>query len=217
MHKDKEYGQAPIYMGNHHVYCREMMHYLYLPIKLKNSRVIVIEPRLEVFRPLLNICCEYLECKNLLFGNYLYLTAKHLFVTPDNIGNRPGWHADGFMTDDLNFIWMNKYPTLFNRSAFKLTQDHNIALKEMEEQARFTRDFNYGSHDLLLLNQYVIHRTPTITESGIRTFFKLSVSKHPYNLLGNSINPYLPTGFEYFDRQEVRNDPTFSNSDSIIK
>lgn len=40
--------------------------------------------------------------------------------------NRMGYHSDGFLTDDINYIWCDNNPTIFNISAFNLTLDENL-------------------------------------------------------------------------------------------
>lgn len=147
--------------------------------------------------------------------SYVYLTAKVLWVTADNPGNRPGWHSDGFMTDDLNYIWSDSNGTVFwsPDKTRSFSQDHAKSLREMEEAAEaFPNPYVvYADKHLLRLDERVIHRTPDITTPGIRSFVKVSVSKHKYNLIGNSINHELPINWKMYSRAEVRNHPTMQD------
>ena len=89
----------------------EMMLYQYLPICIDNT--ICIPERLRWIEPLL-------EHVQIGYGDYVYLTAKRLYATPENKGNRGGWHSDGFMTNDVNYIWYDSMPTEFAVQKFSL-------------------------------------------------------------------------------------------------
>jgi len=121
------YGELPTSLGIFKVECKEMMFYQYLPIKMPNSTQPIYEPRLKCFDKLIGaICCDYIGEFGLdnYVNSYVYLTAKFLYQMPNNSFNRMGWHSDGFLTDDINYIWSDKYPTIFNDSNFKLTLDN---------------------------------------------------------------------------------------------
>src|SRR3546814_8254778 len=96
------------------------------------------------------------------------------------------------MTDDLNFIWSSCNGTLFwepeERVVF--SQDHHASLAEMEAAAEPDVEHHrtYRDKHLLLLDQGVIHRVADVKTPGMRTFVKVSISRHKYNLVGNSIN-----------------------------
>lgn len=67
---------------------------------------------------------------------------------------------------------------------------------------------------LLRLDPYVIHDTPLIKwPGGMRSFFKISVSSHRYNLRGNSHNHLLDYDWPMYDRETVRNQPQGGNRD----
>jgi len=214
---DKIYGTAPAALGIVDISPKEMMFWLYCPIKMRNVPYSGVEkilestpPNLHQFSPIIKRALASI-LPDWLAASYVYITAKTLWVTPDNPGNRPGWHSDGFMTDDLNFIWSDRSPTLFwqpeKRVAF--TQDHHASLAEMEAAAESDVEHHvtYRDKSLLLLDQRVIHRVANVTKAGMRTFVKISVSKHRYNLVGNSINHLLSPDWDYVERIEERNHP----------
>ena len=213
----KKYGKSPDYVKHIPIKCKEMMFYMYLPIKMAGEIEFEIPERLRVFMSLIEqvIYHEQQLLQNDLKNHYIYITAKHLYVTPDNVGNRPGWHSDGFMTEDINYIWCDKHPTIFNRSEFNLSTECNKSLRQMVEQADPRNDFEFPEYSLLRLDQYVIHRTPDITEGCMRTFVKISISKHKYNLAGNSHNYELDYDWKMYSREEVRNHPTHKEKDFI--
>ena len=101
----KVYGKPPKVLGNFELAVSEMMFYMYLPIKLKGNRTYGIHnipKQLHVFYDLLfEANLDFIEKYGGNEDKYIYITAKHIFVTPDNPGNRPGWHCDGFGTDDI--------------------------------------------------------------------------------------------------------------------
>lgn len=208
-----KYGAKPEVIGTFDIDCKEMMFYMYLPIKMIDSFWVKVPKSLEVFRPLIDAVLKH-EMKH-IENKYLYLTAKHIYATPDNVGNRAGYHSDGFGTDDINYIWTNKYPTVFCVQDFDLSDDCALSMQQMEEQAKPENEITYPVNTLIKLTQDVIHRTPTIEEGGMRTFVKLSVSSEKYNLEGNSHNHLIDYDWKMYERSEVRNHPTMPEKDFV--
>jgi hypothetical protein len=148
--------------------------------------------------------------------SYIYLTIKKMFVGGGVTANRPGWHCDGFMSDDLNYVWYDCVPTLFTGHNPVITADHTESLKELERMDWLlrTRLVTYPAKHLLRLDDKVIHAVETdIPNQIMRTFVKITVSKDRYNLKDNSKNPLLPDDGEFYDRTMVRNDPCHAQSD----
>jgi hypothetical protein len=204
------YGELPKPLGIFEVECNEMMFYQYLPIKLREQAQPVYENRLKCFDKLVGaICCDYIGEFGLdnYVNSYVYLTAKHLYQMPNCSFNRTGWHSDGFLTDDINYIWCDKYPTIFNRTEFHLPLDDLLSIEVMEKQAIPFNNYSYRENQLLRLNQYNIHKVAPVTEVGMRTFLKLSFSKDKYDLIGNSHNYLIDYNWEMKNRKEHRNIP----------
>ena len=206
-----KYGELPILVETIELnQCREMMFYQYLPIKLAGSVHYSYERRLDYFIQIINVSVsdfikqfgfdEY--CKS-----YVYVTAKNGWVSPIQSFNRPGYHSDGFMTNDINYIWCDKFPTVFNTSLFDLTQDDSISLSEMESQALKHNEFQYKEFDLLRLNQFNIHKVCEISHGDFRTFLKVSFSKDKYDLIGNSHNYEIDYSWNMKPRNFERNIP----------
>jgi hypothetical protein len=103
-------------------------------------------------------------------GNtYIYLTAKRLFVGPNCVGNRPGWHTDGFGTDDINYIWCDSLPTEFCvNQHFNLSDDHEASMRQMEDQAKPENIKTYPVGSLLRLDSAVVHRCARPVTEGYR-------------------------------------------------
>jgi len=186
----------------------EMMCWLYCPVKLPGSRLSV-PPNLEQFKPILLMVMA--DCAERWVESYVYITAKRLFVTPEGLMNRPGWHSDGFMTEDLNYIWCDTSPTVFwePESCVRFVQDHNLSLIEMEATCEPDTYHHrvYPLKHLLRLDEAVMHKMAPVKQPGFRTFVKVSVSEHEYRLSGNSINHDLAPHWAYVARQEGRNAP----------
>lgn len=204
------YGELPKLVGNYKIEAKEMFFYQYLPIKLVGNTDIKVEHRLSCFNDIIGvICCDFIGEYGLdrFVNSYVYLTAKNMFVAPNCSYNRLGWHSDGFMTEDINYIWSDKLPTVFNTSKFNLTQDDIVSMDEMSVQALPENDFCYNSGDLLRLNQFNIHRVADIETVVLRCFLKLSFSVDKYDLLGNSKNYELDYNWDMKPRKQSRNIP----------
>lgn len=206
----KKYGSLPKELGEHLIKCDEMLYYQYLPIKLAGQIEPLMEQRLDPFKEIVGaICCDYVGTFGLdKYGdNYVYLTVKKMYQTSGCSFNRKGYHSDGFLTEDINYIWSDCQPTIFNNSNFNLTLDDHKSLKEMEEQAKKENEVIYPNNMLLRLNQFQIHKVSPGTQLGLRTFIKVSISKDKYDLKGNSINPLLEYDWQMRDRGVERNIP----------
>jgi hypothetical protein len=206
----RTYGELPKYLGLFEIDVKEMMFYQYLPIKLPNDHNPIVEKRLECFSELIGAAlCDFVADYGLerFHQSYVYLTAKYMYEAKGCSFNRKGYHSDGFMTDDINYIWSDRKPTVFNFSKFNLTQDDSLSMREMEEQADEEKIETYPWNSLLRLDQYVIHRCSGEESEGMRAFCKISISKDKYDLKGNSINPLLDYKWDYRDRSKERNIP----------
>lgn len=219
------YGAEPLDLGIHNIFPTEMMFWMYCPIKRPMSYDIKVPDNLDWCSALLSTalldCNDYLNSKGYMYDKYVYLTAKTLWVSGEYIGNRPGWHSDGFGTDDLNYIWYDRAPTEFLLGDFDLPEDCDESMERMNWLHESMMDYDvdkcplrveeYPVKSLLKLDQRMIHRCPVDFEPGMRTFVKISVSKDPYDLIGNSINPYFGEIFDKKPRQESRNHPSSRN------
>lgn len=209
-----KYGDLPIEIDQFKVDCKEMMFYQYLPIKLAYGFEIKYEYRLNCFNEIIDASIfNFIQ----EFGRdnfepyYVYLTAKYLYQSNGCSFNREGYHSDGFMTDDINYLWSDKLPTVFNYTEFELTQNDSISMSEMQEQALYFNVKTYPENTLLRLNQFNIHKVAP-QQQGWRTFVKISFSKDKYDLIGNSHNYLLDYNWQMNERKTERNIPQ-----SIIK
>lgn len=205
------YGTLPANLGIFEVKTKEIMTYQYLPVKLVGQLLLKLEPRLEVFNKIFGVvCCNFIGTfgLNRYIDSYVYVTAKHRFVSKNHHMNREGYHSDGFLSEDINYIWSDCFPTIFNCSDFKLSEDDKVSLIEMWQQADWTKEVSYDNNSLIRLNQYNIHKVAPVTESRMRTFLKVSFSSQKYNLVGNSHNYLLDYNWEMKPRNAERNIPS---------
>jgi len=221
--KENYYGEPPIDLGEYKIPVTESMFYLYLPIKMRESVDVRIPERLKQFTHLINrveeACSAFNRAEDYQRNwrdRYVYLTVKHMLVNPGFWGNRGGAHCDGFGTDDMNWIWYDKNPTEFNVKEFQdITSDERLSLKQFEGQWDHKSIVTFPPFHLLELNPFVVHRVAAVTRYDMRTFVKISTSKHQFNLIGNSHNYLFDYNWKMFDRQEVRNMTTYGNSDYV--
>lgn len=203
------YGNPPEVITSIQLDHKECCFWLYLPIKLPYSPI-AIPPNLRQFIPIVKAVreCESGEWTR----SYVYLTAKSLWVQEGAPGNRPGWHSDGFLTADRNYVWSDMNPTEFWEPEFRraFTADHTLSLPEMSEAANSNNAYvrTYANSLLLKLDETVIHRVNPAPRAGFRTFVKVSVSTEIYALERNSINHMLPEfTADYQARTAERNNP----------
>lgn len=205
-----KYGTLPTNLGTHLVECDEMLFYQYLPIKLIGDTEPIVEERLMCFQKLIGaICCDFVGEFGLdkFVNSYVYLTAKKMYQVKGTSFNRKGYHTDGFLTDDINYVWCDVNPTTFNFSDFNLTLDDEISMIEMEEQADEDKIKIYPENTLLRLDQYNVHKVSDINSLSLRTFLKISFSQDKYDLKGNSKNHLLNYDWVMKERNEKRNIP----------
>lgn len=226
------YGNLPTDLGLVDINPTEMMFHMYMPISIPGSDQICVPEHMEMFMPIITNVKQhdYERFKN----EYVYLTAKTLWVNDKFIGNRPGWHSDGFGSNDINYVWTDRAPTDFlhivrHPSGWMNCNDYTFHFDDNQPNAceRFYEACSlvegqvgdtaaikhYPDKHLLKLDPSVIHRSPVNFEAGMRSFVKVSISPDAYNLKGNATNYLLPMDWKYATRQVERNHPTAKEID----
>lgn len=199
----------------------EFMHWLYLPVKMPGAIQDVRLPPSLAFaeRAVIEAMDDAWKLGVDIMNAYVYVTARRGWATPGNPLNRPGWHCDGFGTDDLNYVWFDRWSTRFwvSDEVPEISPDHQVSLLQFEQLAAGRPEciFDASTHALYRLTPYVIHDVPVIPdgEQGMRSFLKVSVSEHRYNLQGNSHNHLFDYGWEMWPRDVARNDPSYAGTD----
>lgn len=198
------YGALPEDLGLIDLSPVEMMFWLYCPIS-SPGELEDVPANLQQFGPILDAVHAY--DRQAYDDSYVYLTAKTLYVSGDN-ANRPGWHSDGFGTDDVNYIWYDRAPTQFIESSFSLPTDCADAMAYMALAAENQPIITFPNKHLLRLTPAIIHRVQPNVSPGVRTFVKVSLSKDRYNLEGNSVNHRMRQRWPMLPRDAERNHPT---------
>jgi hypothetical protein len=182
----------------------EMCFVQYMPISVPGTSMLFIPKNLEWVAPITNLIRFDDEWKN----HYVYLTAKHLWVDSDNPGNRKGWHIDGYLSDDVNWVWCDRNPTEYvpYLDSQEFDEEHIGSLAQMHILASRSTVHEIPVNTVVDMER-TVHRVKENILPGMRTFVKLSFSKHKYNLQGNAINPCLDLGWKMYPREEGRNHP----------
>lgn len=176
---------------------KEFCRTIYLPVRMRQSSELRIPKRFEEYKELiLSVPITH---------DYMYLTVNHGICTRNTYSNRPGWHVDGYLSDDENYVWCSSEPTEYTeQELFEGPDDHEEALKLFDKMLGNLKRLD--TNTLYRLGK-TIHRTPIIDYNGIRTFVKISCSNEQYNLKGNAVNELFNYDWKYVDRQETRNHP----------
>lgn len=214
---------------------QELQFYQYLPVKMPGVSELRLEPRHAALKPLVQML-EFVDWLHQCTANrlYMYLTLKHGWATSENPLNRPGWHVDAWgHPEDTNYVWCDRFPTeyLVGELAGPMSNDEE-ALALFEDWGTRAREGNtevdgvssvslhtVTAFCLYEFGQNVVHSTPVILEPGLRSFVKISVSPHKYNLIGNSVSPYFLeeyASWDWYDRAALRNDPVGGNLDYAL-
>ena len=209
-----KYGEAPIRLGRFNFDLSEVMYYLYLPVRIDQSHI-ALPPNVRICRDIIDAALANAPRPY----RYVYLSARKGWASPDNPLNRPGWHCDGFGTDDMNYVWWAGPGTRFAVQEFRnISEDHLVSQQQFEQQVESTWDMAWPERNLYALNPYVVHATPLIKPPGcMRQFIKISLSDHRYNLENNSHNYLLSYDWPLHSRDEIRNDTHRAQLDYVYK
>jgi hypothetical protein len=187
----------------------EFMFYQDMLIKPPDTLDTTLERRLAPFEPLISIAMENALAAGLdVSDRYAYFTVKRMWQQAGgNPINRPGYHCDGFGTDDVIFVWSDVDQTEFNASKFDLLGDEQTSMRRMEEQAHPDLAYSLPSNALVRMDARCVHRPAQPTFTGPRTFAKLTISRHLFDLSGNTRNYELGVTWPTRPRSAVRNVP----------
>ena len=212
----KTYGNEPIEIASDVIVDNsEMYFYQYLPIHIDRTGYVAIPSQLLPLSEIVWQCITDFR-KNInedWTDYYIYLTAKCLYVKGGANLNRMGWHCDGFMTDDINYIWSDCIPTEYVTGEFNLIQDHEKSIDQMNRLFYHSEPLKCKPNSIYRLDETIIHRCDYNRSKNaiLRHFIKISFSKEKYNLKGNSHNYLLDYNWEMKERSLNRNHPIKNN------
>jgi len=210
------YSRPPTLVGRFDdIRLPEFMHYLYLPVKMEGGYCYPrLPPNLECVRSMVEEAWVWAGRQGRFF-QYVYVSARRGWATPGNSLNRPGWHCDGFGTNDLNFLWWLGDGTRFALQKFEgIPTDHVQSMVEIEKQVRPGNVRSFAPGYLYGVDKTHVHATPEVVRAHERQFVKISLSNDPYNLDGNSHNHLFDYDWPMVRRGEIRNDPFKAQKDS---
>lgn len=204
----RAFGNMPKQLNYHTISLWEVMYYLYLPVRMDSSRELRLPMNVRQVLSLVYTADKAVRDLQRTYA-YTYLSARKGFATPDNPLNRPGWHCDGFGTDDLNFIWWKGPGTRFAVQHFQdISDDHNRSLMQFGAQVNPASVWSPPQEHLYMIDPSVVHATPIIEAPGcMREYVKISYSNEKYNLENNSHNYLFDYAWELHSRESIRNDP----------
>lgn len=204
-------SDVPECLGEFDIELPEMMYYLYLPVQMAHFGAIKMPSNLGRCLGMVQ-AARHQTPKEFEF---IYISARKGWASPDNPLNRPGWHADGFGTDDLNYVWWSGPGTRFAIQRFTdISDDHVVSLRQFEQQAQPLHVVTLKERNLYRLDASIVHATPLIAAPGcMRQFVKISLSNHRYNLKDNSHNYLFDYDWTMIDRETIRNDPAGAGKD----
>jgi hypothetical protein len=197
------FSKLPRLLGQFDVRLAEFTYHVYLPIKMADAGGLRVPAHLYPLSPLIEhamVSCSH-------DGRYVYLTVKKMYIAKNQSANRPGWHLDGYGTDDDNFIWSDCLPTEFVTGEFNLSADHQESLAEMRQQAEGRAIHVFPERTMIWLDPTNVHRVVECNADCVRTFVKISISRHRYNLAGNAHNYLFDYDWPMVERIDGRNHP----------
>lgn len=192
-------GSAPIIIGEYDFKCQEMMFVQDMSVVMPGLGL-RLPPNLMFLRNVFD------DIQYSTKHDYVYVSCKSMFVTKESRG-RPGWHLDGFGTNDINYVWSDGFPTEFYIGDIELTNDPIISRLEMDELISDENITIYPNKKLLMMDSKVVHRVSTDTRIGFRTFIKITVSTNQFRLFGNAHNYLFDYDWEMVKRNLDRNLP----------
>lgn len=208
-----KYGQLPEQLGKYKIKDQFGVYILYCPIKMKGANQIQVPITTDVNLSLMLI--DIIQSQRDILNKYVYLSFETNYIEKNSTQKRPGWHCDGFLTNDINYIWYSNTPTIFNTTEFKITEEHNVSMEQFEQQVNSNNNVIFPNETLIKLDSHCVHRATPMQESCVRTFIKISISDDKYNLQGNTHNPEFNYNWTMYDREKVRNHPQIKEVDSV--
>ena len=211
-------SRYPYQVGEFDIDLPEVMYYLYLPVQMDDIREVRLPPNLRGTRDLILRCLAFAAGTHGRLFRYAYISARKGWATPDNPLNRPGWHADGFGSTDLNFVWWRGPGTRFAVQDFDVDDDHVRSLEQFAEQVDDANVLTGNAGTVYMLTPDIVHATPLIEPPGCsRQYIKVSLSDQRYNLKDNSHNYLYDYDWEMHPRSAIRNDTQRAGLDYLAE
>lgn len=172
-----------------------------MPIKFPGSVSIRVPKELEQFKEVLQKAIDFEFSVNRHFQSaYAYLTVDQKFVPAGQSHRNSGPHVDGLqgraypkkLRVDHSYLIADAEPTVFFTNSFDLSAaDVNIDNFNaiFQAQVDYSRVIQPKPYELVMMDAFTVHESPTLTEGVHRTLLRLEFSEKVFDRLGNTHNP----------------------------
>lgn len=160
----------------------------------------------EELKPLRDYIVSLVEYDNMVNGNLrdneVHITTDYSFQEAKTTQRFPGWHVDGLqggkfknkLQAEHSYVIATTQPTQFCIQPFFIKhydEDKTNFFKAFDQQARDVNVFTGLANHAYLMDAYMVHRTPLITEDCHRGFIRITVANNPLPIEFNTLNPML--------------------------
>jgi hypothetical protein len=176
---------------------------LRMTIKPVGEESIYVPDELKDISSFITQVLEYEKMINEKFKDCeIHITTDYGFVKAKETQRFPGWHVDGLqggkfknkLMAEHSYVIATNNPTEFCLQPFFVKHyDEDITnfFKAFDQQARDVNVYKGIPNHLYLMDAYMVHRTPTITEDTHRGFIRITVANAPLPIEHNTLNPML--------------------------
>lgn len=188
---------------------------LRVPIKNGRGKEIRLPKELLPIKPILVRLLQYDYYINPNFQTFhAHITIDNSAVKPNTTQRFGGFHGDGLqggkfkqkLVVEHSYIFVDKFPTEVALQPFfvaHLNEDRYNIFKEFDKQVKRDLIYHLRPSTVYLIDPYVVHASPVITEQTERTFFRLTLTPAELLMPKNTVNPMFE-GQHYDDRIDVR-------------
>jgi len=196
--------RLPINLGSFDIgFIETVPRVLRLTIKPVGDTKVYIPEELSLATDFIQQVLEYERMVNKDYENCeIHITTDYGFVKKAETQRFPGFHVDGLqggkfknkLLAEHSYIITTKNPTEFCMQPFFIKhydEDITNLFKAFDQQARPENIYRGIVNHLYLMDAYMVHRTPLITEDGHRGFIRITVANAPLPIEYNTLNPML--------------------------
>lgn len=176
---------------------------LRMTIKPVGEKKLYIPKELDGLADFLQEVLEYENMVNLdLLNCEVHVTTDYGIVKPQETQRFPGFHVDGLqggkfkskLVAEHSYVIATNNATEFCVQPFFIKhydEDVTNLFKGFDQQARESNIYRGIPNHLYLMDAYMVHRTPVITETTTRGFIRITVANAPLPIEFNTLNPLL--------------------------
>ena len=222
--KDRyKYSTLPVHIGPFDIDYknRDIINVLRCPIKMSNSREIVLPVELEFVRDFVTFCCIYETSFNSRFDElFAHITVDRKKLTPAEFHRVPGFHVDGFQGHKFpikheiehSYLWSSQLGTEFCVQPFFISHIDDskyLIFDEFEKQMNKNPNGEpYNMYQCLgsnvyIFDPYMVHRTPIVTEPIDRLLIRITFEYQKLLDPNDTMNPAMKFKVPY--KYDIRN------------